>query len=210
MINYIEYLNMPAKAAIVIVGLFLVMQVIGEFLEFKGKVVPEFAKVRKIFARRKRERQIIQDVSVTLDEVKKSLDEINAHYSADNITMRDKWMKLVNDKLEQYDGSLAELSHKLDKNSQDTLSILIENKRSVIIGFAELVIDESKPVTREQFNRVFKMYQEYEGIISENGLTNGEVDVAIQIIKDAYESHMRNHSFIEDVRGYTTHAESVC
>ena len=201
---------MPAKAAIVIVGLFLVMQVIGEFLEFKGKVVPEFAKVRKIFARRKRERQIIQDVSVTLDEVKKSLDEINAHYSADNITMRDKWMKLVNDKLEQYDGSLAELSHKLDKNSQDTLSILIENKRSVIIGFAELVIDESKPVTREQFNRVFKMYQEYEGIISENGLTNGEVDVAIQIIKDAYESHMRNHSFIEDVRGYTTHAESVC
>ena len=210
MINYIEYLNMPAKAAIVIVGLFLVMQVIGEFLEFKGKVVPEFAKVRKIFARRKRERQIIQDVSVTLDEVKKSLDEINAHYSADNITMRDKWMKLVNDKLEQYDGSLAELSHKLDKNSQDTLSILIENKRSVIIGFAELVIDESKPVTREQFNRVFKMYQDYEGIISENGLTNGEVDVAIQIIKDAYESHMRNHSFIEDVRGYTTHAESVC
>lgn len=201
---------MPAKAAIVIVGLFLVMQVIGEFLEFKGKVVPEFAKVRKIFARRKRERQIIQDVSVTLDEVKKSLDEINAHYSADNITMRDKWMKLVNDKLEQYDGSLAELSHKLDKNSQDTLSILIENKRSVIIGFAELVIDESKPVTREQFNRVFKMYQDYEGIISENGLTNGEVDVAIQIIKDAYESHMRNHSFIEDVRGYTTHAESVC
>ena len=210
MINYIEYLNMPAKAAIVIVGLFLVMQVIGEFLEFKGKVVPEFAKVRKIFARRKRERQIIQDVSVTLDEVKKSLDEINAHYSTDNITMRDKWMKLVNSKLEQYDGSLAELSEKLDKNSRDTLSILIENKRSVIIGFAELVIDESKPVTREQFNRVFKMYQEYEGIISENGLTNGEVDVAIQIIKDAYESHMRNHSFIEDVRGYTTHAESVC
>ena len=200
---------MPAKAAIVIVGLFLVMQVIGEFLEFKGKVVPEFAKVRKIFARRKRERQIIQDVSVTLDDVKKSLDEINAHYSTDNITMRDKWMKLVNNKLEQYDGSLAELSQKLDKNSRDTLSILIENKRSVIIGFAELVIDESKPVTREQFNRVFKMYQEYEGIISENGLTNGEVDVAIQIIKDAYENHMRNHSFIEDVRGYTTHTDPV-
>lgn len=83
-----------------------------------------------------------------------------------------------------------------------TLSILIDNKRSSIINFASYVIDESKPVTREQFNRIFKLHQEYENIITSNGMTNGEVDIAIRIIKEAYENHMRNHTFIENIRGY--------
>ena len=56
MIGYLEYLDVPVKVGLVIIGSFLVMQIIGEFLEFKGKVVPEFLKVRKFFSRRKREK----------------------------------------------------------------------------------------------------------------------------------------------------------
>ena len=202
MINYIEFLNVPAKIAIVLVGLFLVIQVIGELLEFKGKVVPEFVKIRKIFARRKKERLMMQKMEKTLDQVQLTLDDLNRHYSTDNIHMRDEWIKRVNTKLEQYDISMAELDRKLDKNNSDTLSILIDNKRNAIISFASLVIDENKPVTREQFNRIFKLYQEYEAIIQSNGMKNGEVDIAIRIIREAYENHMRSHTFIEDVRGY--------
>lgn len=33
-------------------------------------------------------------------------------------------------------------------------------------------------------------------------MTNGEVDIAIRIIKESYEKHMRHHSFVEDIRGY--------
>ena len=106
-------------------------------------------------------------------------------------------------KLDQYDTNILELGEKLDKNNKDTLSILIENRRSSIIGFASVVIDDNRPVTREQFNRIFKLYQEYEDIIAKNEMTNGEVDIAIRIIKESYENHMRNHTFVEDVRGYT-------
>ena len=204
MIDYIEFLNVPMTAALLIIGLFLIMQLIGEILEFKGKVVPELMKVRKIFARRKRERQVIQEVSVTLANVNKSLDEMNRHYSTDNIRMRDGWMKLVNSKLEQYDASIGELGRKLDQNNRDTLSLLVESKRSAIINFASVVIDENRPVTREQFNRIFKIHREYDTIIKEHEMTNGEVDIAIRIIKEAYEAHMRNHSFLEDVRGYSS------
>ena len=77
----------------------------------------------------------------------------------------------------------------------------LKNKRD---SFASLVIDESKPVTREQFNRIFKVHQEYESIIESNGMTNGEVDIALSIIKESYEKHMRNHTFVEDARGYPT------
>jgi hypothetical protein len=57
-------------------------------------------------------------------------------------------------------------------------------------------------VTREQFNRIFKQHEEYEDIIKANGIKNGEVDIAYRIISESYETHMRNHSFIEDIRGY--------
>lgn len=202
MIDYVEYINIPTKVAIAVIALFFIMQLVGEFLEFKGKVVPEFVKIRKIFARRKKERLMMQKMEKTLDQVQLTLDDLNQHYSADNIHMRDEWIKRVNTKLEQYDMSMAELDRKLDKNNSDTLSILIDNKRNAIISFASLVIDENKPVTREQFNRIFKLYQEYEAIIQNNGMKNGEVDIAIRIIREAYENHMRSHTFIEDVRGY--------
>ena len=202
MIDYVEYINIPTKVAIAVIALFFIMQLVGEFLEFKGKVVPDFVKIRKIFARRKKERLMMQKMEKTLDQVQLTLDDLNRHYSTDNIHMRDEWIKRVNTKLEQYDISMAELDRKLDKNNSDTLSILIDNKRNAIISFASLVIDENKPVTREQFNRIFKLYQEYEAIIQSNGMKNGEVDIAIRIIREAYENHMRSHTFIEDVRGY--------
>ena len=202
MLDYIEYLNIPIKVAVTLIALFFIMQLIGEILEFKGKVVPEALKIRKYFARKKMERQTIQEVSVTLADVKKSLDEMNQHYSTDNINMRNEWIRHVNDCLLRYDTTISEINTKLDKNNSDTLSILIDNKRNAIISFASVVIDEEKPVTKEQFNRIFKVYEEYEAMIAANGMTNGEVDIAIRIIRESYENHMRNHSFIEDIRGY--------
>ena len=219
MIQYIEYLGLPACIAVGLVGLFLFMQVVGEFLEFKGKVVPEVLKVRKIFARRRKEKEnmrkmaelypYLQKVPATLDSVQKLLSNVDAHYSHDNITMRDTWMSNVNQRLDDAEKARDEnrqciqnLEAKLDKNNEDTLSLLIDSKRNTIINFADLVIDENKPVTREQFHRIFKLYKEYEDIIKKNNMTNGEVDIAIRIIKESYEKHMRHHSFVEDIRGY--------
>lgn len=204
MISYIEYLNVPTKIAIAIIALFLIMQLFGEILEFKGKVVPEFVKVRKYFSRKKQERETMEEVKVTLESVKESLGTMNLHYSTDNIKMRDQWIQRVNECLDKYDKRLEDLSDKLDKNNQDTLELLIENMRGTIIGFAAAVANPESAATREQFNRVMKIYHRYEYLIKENGLTNGEVDIAYRIIKESYEAHMRNHTFIEDVRGYTS------
>lgn len=219
MIQYIEYLGLPGWIAVGIVGLFLVSQVIGELMELKGKVVPETLKVRNFFTRRRKEKENIrkmaalypslQKVPETLDAVEKLLSDVNAHYSHDNITMRNTWMSDVNRRLETAETVRDEtrkcidaLAEMLDKNNADTLSLLIDSKRNTIINFADLVIDESKPVTREQFHRIFKLYEEYEDIIQKNNMTNGEVDIAIRIARESYEKHVRNHSFVEDVRGY--------
>lgn len=202
MLNYIEYLNVPTKVAIAIVGFFFVTQIIGELLEFKGKIVPEYIKVRKYFARKKQEREIMRTVPATLADVQKTLNEFNSHYNSDRIDMRDQWIKNVNHRLEENDKYIKELDKKLDKNNSDTLSLLIESKRSTIINFASYVADEKNPVTREQFRRIFKTHKEYEDVLEENDMTNGETDTAMRIINESYEIHTRHHSFIEDVRGY--------
>lgn len=219
MLSYIEYLNIPIRIAIIIVGVFFIVQIIGELLEFKGKVVPEFIKIRKYFARKKSERLALSKMTVLLEEyqemqttiadVRRLLVDIDKHYSKDNIAIRDGWMKEVNEHISEsekrivkQDSLMRELNEKLDKNNADTLSLLIDNKRDTVINFASKVIDENYPVTKEQFNRIFRIYEEYEEIIEENGLTNGEVDIAIRIIREAYENHLKSHTFIEDVRGY--------
>lgn len=219
MIQYIEYLGLHGCAAVALVGLFLVSQVIGELLELMGKVVPEALKVRKYIARRRKEKEnmrkmaelypTLQRVPETLDGVQKLLSNVDAHYSHDNITMRDTWMSDVNRRLAEAETAREEnrqciksLESKLDKNNADTLSLLIDSKRNTIINFADLVIDDKKPVTREQFHRVFKLYKEYEDIITSNKMTNGEVDIAIRIIGESYEKRMSTHSFVEDIRGY--------
>lgn len=202
MIEYIEYLNVPTKVALSLVALFFIMQVIGELLEFKGKVVPEFLKIRKYFSRKKQERETLRQVPETLEKVQQSLDEFMAHYNADNIKLRDDWIKNVNESLKENDKWIRELDKKLEKNNADTLTLLIENKRSTVINFASKVANENTPVTKEEFNRIFKLYKEYEDIIESNGLTNGEIDIAYHIITDSYENHMKNHTFVEDIRGY--------
>ena len=223
MVNWLKYLQDQFEPTGTVIALLIIvfggMQAIGEFMEFMGETAPEILKIRKRFARKKKEREDMkklvesipqfQEMSTTLSNVQTLLANVDAHYSADNIAMRNKWIEEVNDRLSSAeeaqrasDEKMQKVTEMLARNNEDTLALLIDSKRNTIIEFAALVIDESKPVTREQFHRVFKLHKEYEEIIKRNGLTNGEVDIAIRIIRESYEKHLRNCSFVEDIRGY--------
>lgn len=202
MLNYIEYLNVPSQIAIALIAVLFVLQLIGEFLNFKGKAVPEIMSIRKYFARKKSERKVIRELPNMIQDLKNIVNNIDKHYNADNISMRDKWIDSVNNKLMMEDKLVRDLDKKLDEANKDIVSILVDNKRHTIIDFASRVSNSSVLVTKEQFNRVFKLYKEYEDLISKNGLTNGEVDIAYRIIVESYEEHLSNHTFIEDTRGW--------
>lgn len=192
--------------ASIIVALFLVIQIIGEILEFKGKIVPEFVKIRKLFLRKHREKK---ESEQTLKDVKNLLKSVNNHYSSDNIAKRDGWIKWVNDRAAVYDYSIEHIGEKLESvaqalkdNTKMTEEMFVQSSRDRIIDFATKVINDDIMVSREEFNRIFKVYDKYEKFLKERELTNGEVDIAYQIINESYKKHMKNHTFIEDVRGY--------
>lgn len=202
MIAYFEYLNMPQKIGVVIILLFVISQTVGELLELCGQVVPEFIKVRKYFKRRKDEKN---QINTTLQQVQVLLNDVNQHYSADNITKRDAWMKWVNERAAVYDASVEELTALKDAlaaNNELTLDLYININRNRIIDFASKITNDKLAVSREEFNRIFKVYHEYEEILEKYNKTNGEVDIAIRIIEESYKEHMKNRSFIEDIRGY--------
>lgn len=202
MLNYIEYLNVPSQIAIALIAVLFVLQLIGEFLNFKGKAVPEIMSIRKYFARKKYERKVIKELPDTIQDLKNIVNNINKHYSSDNIFMRDKWIDSVNKKLNMEDKLVRDLYKKIDEANKDIVSILVDNKRDTIIDFASRVSNSGVLVTKEQFNRIFKLYKEYEDLVSKNGITNGEVDIAYRIIVESYEEHLSNHTFIEDTRGW--------
>lgn len=202
MLGYLECLNLPARLFVAIVAALVFMNLVGEILEFKGKIAPEYLKMRKYFKRRKQEKIQMRE---TLKEVKVLLADVNQHYSQDNIAKRDAWMCWVNERAKVYDKSieeLYELKEALAANNELTLDLYINVNRNRIIDFASKIVNEKVVVSREEFNRIFKIYHEYESILEKYGKTNGEVDIAYRIITESYEKHMMNHTFVEDVRGY--------
>ena len=180
MLGYLEYLKLPAAVAGAIVGILLVANLVGELLELKGKVVPEFMKIRKYFKRK-----------------------------ADNISKRDAWMNWVNSRADVYDNSIIEIKDNLalvtsalQDNSKLTEELFVQSSRDRIIDFGILVADGEKIISREQFHRIFKVHDDYEKFLKKRGLKNGETDIAMRVINESYATHMREHTFLEDVRGY--------
>lgn len=203
MMDYMEYLNVPATIIAGVVLLLLISNVVGEILELKGKVVPEFMKLRTHFMQKRDDQKRMRRMYDVVDGLEQSVNEINSHYSPESLARRDKWMKSVNDRLDAYDNQIKKIDSKLDTDNDNIVALLIDQKRNAIIDFAANVsCGQYAPVTRERFNRMFKLYHEYEDLIRQNGLTNGEVDIAYKIIVESYQEHMKNQTFIEDVRGW--------
>ena len=186
MVSMIEFLDIPLKIAIIIIGIFFILQIIGELLEFKGKVVPEFIKIRKLF---KRKRDEHKEKEETWKNVQILLKDVNDRYSADNIAKRDSWMEWVNERAKRYDKSIDKLDNTLSHvtqalkdNTKMTEEMFVQSSRDRIIDFATKASSSSVPVSREEFNRIFKVHAKYENFLDTHNMTNGEVDIAYRII----------------------------
>lgn len=92
-----------------------------------------------------------------------------------------------------------ELSNKHDEEIKSELRKLtkmfidkeIDDMRWEIINFSAKVA-EGRPCNKDGFQHCFKTYEKYEKIIKENGLTNGEVEISMKVVNEAYEEKLKN------------------
>ena len=198
----LEFFKITGPWAAGILGTWIILNIIGELVEKTGKIVPEFMKVRKFFTRKKEEKKRQKQLLVNVETL---LNDVNQHYSEDNIAKRNEWMEWVNSRARIYDQSIAELTEmkqSIADNNKLTLDLYININRNRIIDFASKVANENVLISKEEFNRIFKIYQDYEAILEQHHMTNGEVDIAYRIIQESYKERLQDHTFLEDVRGY--------
>jgi hypothetical protein len=200
-IEALKYLGVPAIIIAIALGLLFMLNIIGSILDFKGKVWPEIINFRG-WRRRKKEEKAKQES--LLEDVKTALDEMKVHYSPEKIAERDAWMCWVNSRAKVYDAALDELllmQDRLKENNEITLNLYINTSRHRILDFARMVADDDALVSQEEFNRIYKVNEEYHKILNKYQQKNGEVDKAMKLIDEAYNYRLKHRSFIEDIRG---------
>lgn len=195
---------MPVGVVSAIAAFIAILNFIYFILDKGGKTTKGFLNIVKLVKEKKEKkakREKLIDDTIAYMEIMKD------HTSPESIARRDNWMHWVDDRAVKYDESIALLSDNMAKitaaleaNTKVTDKLFIQDCRTIIISFAEKVSNKQRLVSREEFNRVFKVYEDYEHFLTEHGMTNGEVDVAYSIIKKAYQERLTNQRFFEDTQ----------
>lgn len=214
--------GVPAAVLGVIIGIFVVMQVTGEIIEWTGKVSPKILKVRKIFKENKEKKEKTQKILDQYDEQAKLLQsmqtliaDFNSHYSSDNMEQRNTWIKTVNDNLEWtrkraniYDETVKQLTamqSDVAKLSEFSCKIIKEDYRNRILDFQHRLVNargKSTPeyCSREEFRKIYATYEDYEAFLEYTHDENHQVDDAMKTIRKAEAGELPNIVFIDDLR----------
>lgn len=83
-----------------------------------------------------------------------------------------------------------EISNDIKKLTQMFIDKEIDDMRWEINDFATKV-SEGKPCSKDSFTHCIHVYEKYEQILEENGLENGEVEISMELINDAYKEKLK-------------------
>lgn len=92
--------------------------------------------------------------------------------------------------VERSDRRDDEISADLKKLTDLFISKEINDYRWEIINLADK-ISANKFVSKECLRHAISTYEKYEKIINENGLSNGEVEISIEVIKECYQNRLK-------------------
>lgn len=97
----------------------------------------------------------------------------------------EKWRKRSIDIRGDLVHSIADIKQSLEDIKSNNLSEKIERMRWKILDFASQIRNNriSHP---EQFNNVLSTYDDYEKILKENNMSNGQADESIRFIREKY------------------------
>lgn len=90
---------------------------------------------------------------------------------------------------ERSDRQDEEISNDIKKLTQMFLEKEIDDMRWEINNFATIV-SEGKPCNKDSFQHCIHVYEKYERILEENGLENGEVEISMELINEAYKQKL--------------------
>ena len=118
-------------------------------------------------------------------ETKVSLDKKRTKAEIDAIKAEMDQVRETQKKMLESQDKIIAAVDKLDKRE---IKNEIERKRYLIIDFANAI--HCRKYDREAYSHVLKTYNEYEQILKDNDMENGEADMAIAFIRKKYAEYM--------------------
>ena len=100
--------------------------------------------------------------------------------------------------LEEHDkwqyNEISKISKGIDDIKDTLLEDNIEKKRKSILDFCSSLSNEQKQ-NSEAFNDIFRTYADYEQILKDNGMENGQAEESMKFIREKYQEKLRNGEF---------------
>ncbi len=90
---------------------------------------------------------------------------------------------------------ITELQKNIGCLKSDLQEHKVESQRRDILDFADELIQGQKK-TKENFNNIISLHDKYEKYINENGIENGQVDLAFLFISEKYKECQIDNGFL--------------
>ena len=111
-------------------------------------------------------------------------DKENLEERISTLEEHDKW---------QYN-EISKISRGIDDIKDTLLKDNIEKKRKSILDFCSSLSNNQKQ-NNEAFNDIFRTYVEYEQILKDNKLENGQAEESMKFIREKYQEKLHNGEF---------------
>ena len=134
----------------------------------------------------------IDKIVFLLKKVKTGL-RIKFGYEEDKETIEDRISKLEKHDNWQYK-EITKMSKGIENIESELLDNNLERKRKYILDFCSSLSNGQKQ-NREAFNNVFKTYKNYEKLLSDHNMENGQAEESIKFISEKYQECLRNGKF---------------
>lgn len=115
---------------------------------------------------------------------------IKLGYEEDKETIEKRIATLEEHDKWQYN-EITKISQGIDDIKDALLKDNIEKKRKSILDFCSSLSNNQKQ-NNEAFNDIFRTYAEYEQILKDNKLENGQAEESMKFIREKYQEKLRN------------------
>ena len=131
----------------------------------------------------------VDKIIFLLAKVKKTL-RIKFGYEEDKLTIEDRITTLEKHDNWQYK-EITKMSKGIENIESELLDNNLERKRKYILDFCSSLSNGQKQ-NKEAFNNVFKTYKNYEKLLSDHNMENGQAEESIKFISEKYQEFLRN------------------
>lgn len=131
----------------------------------------------------------IKEIIEIVSYFKKKL-RIKTGFDEDKETFEERIFTLEKHDKWQYN-EITKISQGIDDIKNTLLKDNIEKKRKSILDFCSSLSNDQKQ-NREAFNDIFRTYAEYEQILKDNKMENGQAEESMKFIREKYQEKLRN------------------